>query len=143
MIWQWVSTWLMCITVATTAIYNGFFSNELSADSWPRFAVVLIYAVGFCIHAVVVWSLCLQALTQVCAGAAWSLLNRARFAVVDRRYLFAHIADPMNPLDFAEIEKSSVGPTFVPMAYEAALVGRAPPERIPRSQTQTNALVAA
>jgi hypothetical protein len=82
----------------------------------------------FRIHAVV-WSLCLQALTQVCAEVAWSLLNRARFAVVDRSYLF----ERKGPLDFAEIEKSSVEqPPLIPWPMTA---------EIPLSQTQTDLLV--
>jgi|SRR5271170_4283151 len=68
-------------------------------------------------------------LTQVCAEVAWSLLNRARFAVVDRRYLF----ERKGPLNFAEIEKSSVErPPLFPWPMTA---------EIPLSQTQTDLLV--
>lgn len=143
-IWEWVSFWLMCTTVATTVIFNGFTIDVLSNDSGPRLVVIVIYAGCYLIHAYFVWSSVLHFLTQVGAGAAWSLLHRARFAVVDRSRLFDHILDGTRPLNFTELEKSSAGSDFTPMTYEAVLPGRAhPPQRIQRSPEEIKELEAA
>ena len=143
-IWEWVSFWLMCTTVATTVISNGFTIGVLSNDGWPRLVVIIIYAVCYLVHVCFVWSSVLHFLTQVGAGAAWSLLHRARFAVVDRCHLFDYINDQTRPLNFTEIEKSSAGSDFIPMTYEAVLPGvpNRPPA-IQRSLSETKELEAA
>jgi hypothetical protein len=135
-IWEWVSFWLMCTTVATTVIFNGFTIGVLGNDSIPRLVVIMIYAVCYLIHVCLVWSSVLHFLTQVGAGAAWSLLHWARFAVVDRCHLFDYIKDENSPLNFTEIEKSSAGSDFIPMTYEAVLPGL--PDRPPVIQPSTN-----
>lgn len=143
-IWEWASFWLMCTTVATTVIFNGFTIGIQSNDSMPRLVVIIIFAVGYLIHLCFVWSSVLYFLTQVGAGAAWSLLHRARFAVVDRCHLFNCIRDNKSPLNFTEIDKSSAGSDFIPMTYEAVLPGRTDrPPAIQRSLNETKELEAA
>ncbi|KFG86415.1 hypothetical protein MANI_002389 [Metarhizium anisopliae] len=143
-IWEWVSAWLMELTFFITLIHNGFFSGKEGRDSIPRLAVVVLYFLCFIIHFFYFWSLFLKFLTLVCAGAAWSLLNRALFAVVDRNFLFSHIIDNSEPLDFWEIEKSSSGTSFEARNYDAALsIHLQQPQQIPQSQTQKDNLAAA
>jgi hypothetical protein len=71
----------MLIMIIATALFNGFFTNQLSIDSIPRITVVGIYSTAFCVHFWYVWSIGAQFYGDVAAGSTWSLLERARFAV--------------------------------------------------------------
>ena len=81
LVWEWASFWLMLLMLNATSIHNGFFTNELSIDSYPRLTVTLIYAASYIVHASYVCNVCSSFLTNVASGAAWSLLERAMFAV--------------------------------------------------------------
>ena len=50
LVWEWVSLWLIVIMVFATLLYNGFLTNELSADSYPRLVVIMIYALSYFFH---------------------------------------------------------------------------------------------
>ncbi|EFY96116.1 hypothetical protein X797_008537 [Metarhizium robertsii] len=141
-IWEWVSIWLMVLTLLVTLIHNSFFSHGEGPDSKPRLFVVCIYAGCFAIHACLVLFLCLGILTQACASQAWSLLNRCHFAVVDRHQLVEHIRDERNPLEFGQIEKSGIASTSLsePGSYLAALEGRDPAPRTTRSEAEKERL---
>jgi len=58
LIWEWVSLWLMLLMLISVLLFNGFFTNELGIDSYPRLAVTLIYTVSTLIHFLYVWNAC-------------------------------------------------------------------------------------
>jgi hypothetical protein len=109
-------------------------TGKLSYDSEPQLAVIVVYAACYVAHTVFMFFSCQHYFIQVSAGAAWSLPNRDRFAVVNRRLLFDHIRDETHakPLDFIEIDKTSVGSNSVPSTYAAVLEGRTRPPCISR-----------
>ncbi|KAF5131520.1 hypothetical protein E5D57_007875 [Metarhizium anisopliae] len=142
-IWGWVSVWIMTITFFVTLIHNGIFSHEEGSDSYPRLVVVAMYFLCFGVYAYILWLLCLRILTQLCASAAWSLLNRSHFAVVDRHLLFEHIHNKAKPLDFGQIETSGAASTSEPGSYSAALDGREPARNSTRPRPEAKSLAAA
>jgi len=86
LVWEWTSFWLMLLMLNATLMYNGFFTNELSIDNFPRLTVTLIYAASYVTHSFYVWNVCSSFLTNVASGAAWSPIKRAMFAVVKPKH---------------------------------------------------------
>ena len=115
LVWEWVSLWLIVIMVFATLLYNGFLTNELSPDSYPRLVVTLIYAISYFFHFWYVWTICMRFFTNVAAGATWSLLERAKFAVCDSKRLQRHKEG--TPFEFRGIDKASS--EYVPLSFDA------------------------
>lgn len=115
LVWEWVSLWLIFIMVFATLLYNGFLTNELSSDSYPRLVVTLIYAISYFCHFWYVWTICMRFFTNVAAGAAWSLLERAKFAVCDSKSL-QHRRKGL-AFNFRGIDKAST--EYVPLSFDA------------------------
>ena len=136
LVWEWVSLWLIVIMVFATLLYNGFLTNELSPDSYPRLVVTLIYAISYFFHFWYVWTICMRFFTNVAAGAAWSLLERAKFAVCDRKKLQHHRKGLA--FNFRGIDKASS--EYVPLSFDAvfkhevdlprSLIDDTPPTRV-------------
>lgn len=115
LVWEWTSAWLMLLMLNATLMYNGFFTNEISIDSYPRLTVTLIYATSYVAHTFYVWNVCSSFLTNVAAGAAWSLLERAMFAVGETKKLQHHKAG--HSFLFRSIDKASE--QHIPTTFEA------------------------
>lgn len=115
LVWEWVSLWLIIIMVFATLLYNGFLTNELSADSYPRLVVILIYALAYFFHFWYVWTICMRFFTNVAAGAAWSLLERAKFAICDSKKLQRH--EKGSAFKFRGIDKANS--EYVPLTFDA------------------------
>jgi hypothetical protein len=115
LVWEWTSSWLMLLMLNATLMYNGFFTNEISIDSYPRLTVTLIYAASYVAHAIYVWNVCSSFLTNVASGAAWSLLERAMFAVGETKKLHRHKAG--HSFEFRSIDKASE--QHIPTTFEA------------------------
>jgi hypothetical protein len=105
LVWEWASFWLILLMLNATLMYNGFFTNTLSIDSYPRLTVMLIYATSYIVHAFYVWNTCSRFLTNVASGATWSLLERAMFAIGETKKLQHHRAG--NSFEFRSIDKAS------------------------------------
>jgi hypothetical protein len=106
LVWEWVSLWLILIMLFATLLYNGFLTGELSTDSYPRLTIILIYTLAYLAHFYFVWTICGGFFTSVATGAAWSLLQRAKFAICDHKKLRRHIEG--SPFEFRGIDKASV-----------------------------------
>ena len=118
LVWEWVSLWLIVIMVFVTLLYNGFLTNELSSDSYPRLVVTLIYALSYFCHFWYVWTICARYFTNVAAGEAWTILERAKFAVFDSndsKRLRLHRKG--FPLNLRGIDKASS--EYVPLSFNA------------------------
>jgi hypothetical protein len=138
-IWEWMGMWLAMIMIYTTLSFNGFVSGTRSHDSGPRALVVSAYFVAYVCHFFYVRRRFLQFFTLVLAGAAWSILNRAKFAVVDHSELDNHIKERHSNgqaagdqtalqgtgLIFKEIEKASTAHDYTAQHYTASLPGSA------------------
>ena len=145
LVWEWVSLWLISIMVFATLLYNGFLTNELSQDSYPRLVVTLIYALAYFFHFWYVWTICMRFFTNVAAGAAWSLLERAKFAICDSKRLLHHRNG--SSFKFRGIDKASS--EYVPLSFDAvfkheidlpvALIDDAPSPPSPPPSTKDNA----
>ncbi|KAJ5776444.1 uncharacterized protein N7511_001455 [Penicillium nucicola] len=116
LVWEWASLWLMFLMLGGTLMYNGFFTNERTIDSYPRLAVTLIYAVAYLVHFLYIWYICLSFLSKAAAGASWSLLERANFAVIDSRKL-DQSSD--TTIELKGIDKASA--EYVPINIRAVL----------------------
>lgn len=90
LVWERVSLWLIIVLVFASLLYNGFLTDKLSADSYPRLVVILIYSLSYFFHIWYAWNICMRFVTNVAAGAAWSLLERAKFAICDSKKLQHH-----------------------------------------------------
>ena len=115
LVWEWVSLWLILIMLFATLLYNGFLTNELSPDSYPRLTVVIIYVLAYIAHFTYVWTICGSFFTSVAAGASWSLLQRAKFVIGDHKTLRRHIEG--SPLEFRGIDKASI--EYLPLTFSA------------------------
>ena len=115
LVWEWVSLWLIIVMLFATLLYNGFLTNELSADSYPRLVVILIYALSYFFHFWYVWTICMRFFTNVAAGAAWSLLERAKFAICDSKMLQRH--EKGSTFKFRGIDKANS--EYVPLTFDA------------------------
>ncbi|KAL4744216.1 hypothetical protein BDW72DRAFT_189043 [Aspergillus terricola var. indicus] len=116
LVWEWASLWLMFLMLAGTLMYNGFFTNARTIDSYPRLAVTLIYAVSYLVHFLYVWYICLSFLSKAAAGASWSLLERANFAVIESQKL-DQSSDAT--IELTSIDKASA--EYVPTNIRAVL----------------------
>lgn len=121
-VWEWVFLWMSVAMVISTLLYNGVLTNNLGPDSYVRVTLVLMYAAAYYIHAIFMWRVVTSFFTMVAAGSAWSMLNRANFAVVDLSQ-FKHRLDCSGTsyplLDFRVIDKAST--EFVPVTYAVNL----------------------
>jgi hypothetical protein len=115
LIWEWASLWLLIFMITATLMYNGFFINQLNLDSYPRLTVMLIYSSAFLVHVFYVWSVCSSFFTSVASGAAWSLLERARFAVGESKKLRRRAIG--KHFEFRSIDKASS--EYVPTTFSA------------------------
>lgn len=115
LVWEWVSMWLILVMLFSTLLYNGFLTGQLSPDSYPRLTVVLLYVLAYLAHFYYVWTICGSFFTSVAAGAAWSLLQRAKFAIFDRKKLPRHIEG--SPFKFRGIDKANS--EYVPLTFDA------------------------
>jgi hypothetical protein len=124
LIWEWVSIWLVLLMTFGTLLFNGFFSDDLNPDSYPRLTVMLIYLAAYATHFCFVWLLCLKFFRIALGGAAWSLLERAKFVVADGAKLQSHSFG--KPYGFRAINKANEN--FVPTVYDALI---ASPRSVP------------
>ena len=90
-IWEWTFLWIVILMVIATLCYNGFFQSERRPDATPRLVVAVIYLVAYILHAVFIYLNLTQFFVYISAGAAWSMLNRANFAVLDSKGLYYYI----------------------------------------------------
>jgi hypothetical protein len=133
-VWEWLSVWLCLIMVFVTLLYNGFFFGDTGPDSFPRLTVVLIYAVVFCTHAVYISHACCSFLTLAAAGASWSLLELANFAVVDSGQFSERLRNPSyqgssgSSVDFWKVGKANMA--VASMSYNAFLAHEDPDQRV-------------
>lgn len=131
LIWEWVSLWLVLLMVLCTLLFNGFLNREIHADSYPRLVVTMIYLAGYSVHTCYVWIVCLNFFRVVFGGAAWSLLERAKFVVGRTVHLKQH--SPGTPFQFRSIDKSS--DTYVPQVFNAFIGGMPIPSRVLTNET--------
>jgi len=120
-IWEWVSLWIGIGMIVVTLLHNGFVAGPRGEDAFLRLSVVFAYTLANIFHATYVWRSCITFFTNVAAGSAWSMLNRASFSVVDTAQLQHRLSDPsQNALpDFQMIERASNA--FMPATYSACL----------------------
>jgi hypothetical protein len=120
-IWEWVFLWIGFAMIVITLLHNGFVVGPRAQDAFLRLSVVLAYTLANIFHAMYVWRSCITFFTNVAAGAAWSMLNRASFSVVDTAQLQQRLSDPsQNALpDFQMVERAS--DAFTPATYAACL----------------------
>ena len=111
-VWEWVSLWMAVAMVSSTLTFNGFFSNDKDADSYPRLVIIIIYTAAYCFHAWYVWRVCKRFFTLLGAGATWSMLNKANFASVDLVQLQSRLkGDGPSPV-FKQVGKPASSPGF-------------------------------
>ncbi|KAF8575657.1 hypothetical protein K439DRAFT_1623432 [Ramaria rubella] len=122
-IWEWMSLWMNFAMVAATLLYNGLLTNEPGRDGYVRLTLVLVYAVAYCAHAMYVWHAITTFFTMVSAGAAWSMLNTANFAVVDLQQYTERLNSLTTSLEFRLINKANS--EFKPGSYIADLAHEA------------------
>ncbi|KAH8914564.1 hypothetical protein BT69DRAFT_1253209 [Atractiella rhizophila] len=115
LVWEWVSLWLILIMLFATLLYNSFLTGQRCPDSYPRLTVLLIYTLAYLAHFYYVWTICGSFFTSVAAGAAWSLLQRAKFAICDQNKLHRHVEG--SAFEFRGIDKASV--EYVPLTFNA------------------------
>jgi len=120
-IWEWVFLWIGIGMIVVTLLHNGFVVGPRGEDAFLRLSVVFAYTLANIFHATYVWRSCITFFTNVAAGSAWSMLNRASFSVVDTAQLQHRLSDPsQNALpDFQMIERAS--DAFMPATYSACL----------------------
>ena len=130
-IWEWVFLWIGLAMIVVTVLHNGFAVGPRAQDAFLRLSVVLAYSAANIGHAVYVWRACVTFFTNVAAGAAWSMLSRSSFAVVDTVQLRQRLSDPSPnaPLDFHMIERAN--DAFTPSTFPARL------EHEPQHQKET------
>ena len=136
LIWEWVGIWLACIMYYNTLSYNGFISGNRNHDSGPRMFVISVYFAAYILHIISVIHRFLRFLSLATAGASWTILNRASFAVVNREQLFRHLAQliarekeegqPPSPISFQQIEQANEVNQLNPRYFNAALPGYIP-----------------
>jgi hypothetical protein len=114
LIWEWVSGWLMLLMFFATLLFNGFLTKQLNVDSYPRLAIAVMYVVSYLIHWCYVWMSCSAFFTNVFAGAAWSLLERAKFGIADSKKLYRRMNSDQ-PFELRSIDKASS--EFVPTTF--------------------------
>ena len=90
-IWEWTFLWVIVLMVISTLCYNGFFQSEQRPDATPRLVVTILYFVAYVLHAIFVYVNLTRFFVYISAGAAWSMLNRANFAVVDKKGVHYYI----------------------------------------------------
>ena len=108
-IWEWVSMWLMAITVVNTAAYNGFITGESTSDRVLRLVLILIYAAAFLLHFIYTWACFLRIYTRLVFNGCWMMLANAHFAAATRRGTFAKMT---------LFESILLGPTRLLETYE-------------------------
>jgi hypothetical protein len=124
MIWEWVTMWLMLVTLVNTLLYNGFATHERTQDSWPRLVVIIALTVFLVIHVIYTWHSFSSSMTYVVASSTWSMLHRANFVVVDEAQLSAYLENDFRPIMFKELSSSGPG-----SPYAASLVHAKLPKR--------------
>jgi hypothetical protein len=115
---EWVSAWLMLMMLFAVLLWNGFLTEELSIDSYPRLTIVAMYVTSYVIHFCYTWLVCSSFFTYVAAGASWSLLERARFALGDQKRLRRHSS--ANPFNFRSIDKANED--HIPTTFKARFI---------------------
>ncbi|RYP82288.1 hypothetical protein DL770_005626 [Monosporascus sp. CRB-9-2] len=117
MVWEWVSFWLMVFMFISTLMFNGFFTDNLNIDSFPRLTITLIYTAAYMTHFFYIWMVCLDFFKLVFAGASWSLLERSKFVVAETHKLQGHVAGAQ--FKFRGIDKAN--DAYVPVTFDAIL----------------------
>ncbi|KFA63830.1 hypothetical protein S40285_10216 [Stachybotrys chlorohalonatus IBT 40285] len=126
MVWEWASLWLLVFLAISTLLFNGFFTDNINFDSYPRLTVILIYVAAFTTHFLYTWIMCLEFFKLVFAGSCWSLLERSKFVVADTHKLQDHPAG--SPFTFRSIDKASE--SYVPITFDATIGNPGPqPQR--------------
>ena len=115
LVWEWVSLWLMTVMLFVTLLHNGFPTNQISADSYPRLVIILIYVLSYFFHFSYVWTICMRFFTNFAAGAAWSFLERAKFAICDSKMLQRH--EKGSTFRFRGIDRANS--EYVPLTFDA------------------------
>jgi hypothetical protein len=49
-VWEWTSYWQILLMITEVLSLNGFFTEELNIDSYPRLILTLICVVSYLIH---------------------------------------------------------------------------------------------
>ncbi|KAE9377623.1 hypothetical protein N431DRAFT_478822 [Stipitochalara longipes BDJ] len=80
-IWEWISLWLVIITVVSTTIYNGFAASDGNPDRYPRLVLVRVYTFAFVLHFCYTWVCFCRTYTNLVLNGCWTLLSNANFAV--------------------------------------------------------------
>ncbi|KAL6786540.1 hypothetical protein J3E68DRAFT_419979 [Trichoderma sp. SZMC 28012] len=116
-VWEWVSLWLMLLMAISILLFNGFFTNDLNLDSYPRITVTIIYSAAFIAHFFYVWAVSLDFFKLVFAGASWSLLERSKFVIGETLKLQGHSVGAS--FKFRSIDKANEA--YVPTTFDAKL----------------------
>lgn len=117
LIWEWASLWLTVLVIIGTLLFNGFFTNNINPDGYPRLTVMLIYLAAYVAHFSYVWLTCLKFFRTVSGGAAWSLLERAKFVVADSEKIQGHGVGTR--FDFRSIDKANEN--YVATVFNASI----------------------
>ncbi|RYP67776.1 hypothetical protein DL771_007037 [Monosporascus sp. 5C6A] len=101
----------------STLMFNGFFTNNLNIDSFPRLTITLIYTTAYITHFFYIWMVCLDFFKLVFPGISWSLLEWSTFVVAETHKLRGHVAG--SQFRFRGIDKTK--DTYVPVTFDAIL----------------------
>ena len=82
MAWSWASAPLVLVVCLGTLTYDGFFVGHLQFDAVPRLVLVGVMTAAQLVHTAYTCFFFDRFLRLVLQGAAWSLLQRARFTII-------------------------------------------------------------
>lgn len=136
MVWEWISLWLTLLMVLSTLLFNGFFTNDFTLDSFPRLTIVLIYMTSYFIHFVFTWIVSLEFFKLVFGGASWSLLGGSEFVIGDTMKLESHV--PGTSFNFRSIDKSNEA--YNPLQLKARLGKRTTLKVLETAESETTKL---
>ncbi|KAH8694944.1 hypothetical protein BGW36DRAFT_299950 [Talaromyces proteolyticus] len=111
-VWEWISIWMILAMLVSTLAFNGFLTNDLTQDSYPRLVIVLLYSIAFALHAWYVWKSCRNFFTVVTAGASWSLLHKASFVSVSLPQLERRVMQNADSPAFKQVGKPASSSTY-------------------------------
>lgn len=119
-VWEWLLLWVNTVLVIATFIHNRGLNQTPGRERYMRLVCVSVFAICYVLHAVYILHSFKAFLTWVGAGGTWSFLNRANFAVVDKRQLDYKFRQAKSPeIEFRHINKANGHPC--PENYDVGL----------------------
>lgn len=122
-IWEWISLWLVIIMITNTAVYNGFTTNDVNPDRFPRLTLTIIYGTVFLLHFAYTWSCFCRAYTGLVLNGCWTILGDARFAISKSTIDNPNIALIRHPITTMEISDQEVEKLTTLDIYDIPLLG--------------------